>query len=145
MLRLVVDPNVFVSALLSPHGAPFRLIELWDQGACEIVVSSLIKEELTRVFGRERLRRRLRPGELDALLAALDRDGIRVDDVPEPPPVTADRADDYLVALTLESGAYALVSGDGHLTSLPAEICRVLPPRAAVELVGEILERDLPG
>ena len=144
MLRLVVDPNVFVSALLSPRGAPFRLIELWGQGACEIVVSPLVKEELTRVFGRDQLRHRLRASELEGLLACLDRDGIPVDDVPAPAHVTADPADDYLVALMEQSDAYALVSGDRHLTSLSAETCRVLTPRAAVELVEEIDEGHQP-
>lgn len=135
MLRLIVDPNVFVSALLSPHGFPFRLIELWGKGACEIVVSPLVKEELTRVFGRERLRRRLRAGELERLLESLDGDGIPVEDVPEPARFTADPADDYLVALMEPSRAYAVVSGDRHLTNLPAETCRVLRPREAVELL----------
>jgi len=139
VLRLVVDPNVFVSALLSPHGPPFRLIELWGKGACEIVVSPLVKEELIRVFGRERLRRRLREGELEQLLESLDLDGIPVEDDPAPARLTADPADDYLVALMKPSGAYAVVSGDRHLTDLPAEICRVLRPREAVELLEEPL------
>ncbi len=147
MLRLVVDPNVFVSALLSPRGAPFRLIELWGKGACEIVVSPLVTEELTRVFGRDKLRRRLQAGELEGLLASLDRDGIPVADVAAPTRVTADPADpadDYLVALMEPSDAYALVSGDQHLTGLPATVCRVLTPRAAVALVEEIDEAQRP-
>lgn len=144
MLRLVVDPNVFVSALLSARGAPFRLIELWGKGACEIVVSPLVTDELTRVFGRDPLRQRLRAGELEGLLATLDRDGIPVADVPAPARVTADPADDYLVALMETSDAHALVSGDQHLTGLPATVCRVLTPRAAVDLVEEIDERHPP-
>ena len=144
MLRLVVDPNVFVSALLSPRGAPFRLIEPWGQGACEIVVSPLVKEELTRVFGRDPLRHRLRAGELEGLLASLDRDGIPVDDIPDPLAVTVDPGDDYLVALTRSAGAAALVSDDAHLVDLPTHVCRVLTPRAAVELVEEIDEAQQP-
>jgi len=41
-------------------------------------------------------------------------------------------------------GAAALVSADAHLVDLPPRVCRVLTPRAAIELVEEIDEADPP-
>lgn len=134
MLRLVLDPGVLVSGLLSRRGPPFRLIELWDAGACEVVVSDALVAELRTVLARDRFSR-IEGNEIETLFAALAEHGLEYDDVPDPPAVTADPKDDYLVALTKSAGADALVSGDRHLTNLPAETCRVLRLREAVELL----------
>ena len=130
----MLDPGVLVSGLLSRRGPPFRLIELWDAGACEVVVSDAIVAELRTVLARDRFSGVART-EIDTLFAALAEHGLECPDDPDPPAVTADPKDDYLVALTKSSGAAALVSGDGHLVRVPAAVCRVLTPREAVELL----------
>ena len=137
MLRLVLDPGVYVSALLSRRGPPFRLIELWDAGAYEVVVSPAVCGELRLVLARDRFRG-VSIDEIENLIAALEEHGLGCDDIPDPPAVTVDPKDDYLVALTRSAGAAALVSGDAHLVDLPPHVCRVLTPRAAVELIEEI-------
>jgi len=143
VLRLVIDPGVYVSALLSRRGPPFRLIELWNAGAYEVVVSPAVFGELRVVLARDRFRS-VSSDEIDNLFAALEEHGLGFDDIPDPPAVTVDPRDDYLVALTRSAGAAALVSGDAHLVDLPPHVCRVLTPRAAVELVEEIDEGHQP-
>ncbi len=143
MLRLVIDPGVYLSALLSRRGPPFRLIELWDAGAYEVVVSPAVFGELRVVLARDRFRS-VSIDEIENLFAALEEHGLSFDDIPDPPAVTVDPKDDYLVALTRSAGAAALVSGDAHLVDLPPHVCRVLTPRAAVELVEEIDEAHPP-
>ena len=137
MLQLVIDPGVYVSALLSRRGPPFRLIELWDAGAYEVVASPAVFDELRLVLARDRFRS-VSSDEIEGLFAALEEHALGFDDIPDPPAVTVDPKDEYLVALTRSAGAAALVSGDAHLVELPPHSCRVLTPRAAVELVEEI-------
>lgn len=137
MLRLVVDPGVLVSGLLSRRGPPFRLIELWDAGACEVVVSDALVAELRTVLARNRFSR-IEGNEIETLFAALAEHGLEYDDSPDPPTVTADPKDDYLVSLTKSAGADALVSGDAHLTQLPPSVCRVLTPRQAIDLLDSL-------
>jgi len=137
VLRLAIDPGVYSSALLSRRGPPFRLIELWNKGAYEVAVSPAVFAELRVVLSRDRFRIVSRD-EIENLFTALGEHGLGLDDPPDPPAVTVDPKDDYLVALTQSGGADALVSGDAHLVGLPPHVCRVLTPRAAVALVEEI-------
>jgi putative PIN family toxin of toxin-antitoxin system len=116
-LRFVLDVNVLVSALLSRHGAPARLITHWLEGGFELVVSEELLAELTRTLGYPRLKE-LVPAEDAAEFVELLRSTAAIaPDISEPPPVSADPGDDYLVALATTS-ASILVSGDRHLLAL---------------------------
>ena len=106
-------------------------------------MSPAVFGELRVVLARDRFRS-VSSDEIENLFAALEEHGLGFDDIPDPPAVTADPEDDYLVALTRSVGAAALVSADAHLVDLPPRVCRVLTPRAAVELVEEIDEADPP-
>ena len=106
-------------------------------------MSPAVFGELRVVLARDRFRS-VSSDEIENLFAALEEHGLGFDDIPDPPAVTADPKDDYLVALTQSAGAAALVSGDAHLVDLPPRVCRVLTPRAAIELVEEIDEADPP-
>jgi uncharacterized protein len=55
------------------------------------------------------------------------------EDPPDPPPVTRDPGDDYLVALAVRAGADVLVSGDSDLTGPKIAGVTVLTPRAFLE------------
>ena len=48
----VFDANVLVSGLLSPHGAPGRLVDALQQGICQAVVDDSIWDEYVEVLGR---------------------------------------------------------------------------------------------
>ncbi|MCA1705276.1 MAG: PIN domain-containing protein, partial [Actinobacteria bacterium] len=49
-MRAVLDPNVIISAVLSPGGAPARVMTAWLEGRYELVVSPLLLEELERAL-----------------------------------------------------------------------------------------------
>ena len=53
----MVDPNVLVSAWISPHGFPRRILDAADAGDFEMVVSQQLLAELADVLSRERMRR----------------------------------------------------------------------------------------
>jgi putative PIN family toxin of toxin-antitoxin system len=121
-LRAVLDPNVIISATLSPGGPPGRLLHWWLEGAYELVVSPLLLDELERALGYSKLRDRITTEEKQELLEVLARAAMTVRDPDGPPEVRSpDPDDDYLIALASVSRS-VLVSGDGDLMGLSDQI-----------------------
>ena len=56
-VRIVLDSNVFVSALISKSGAPHRLYESWLQEEFVLVTSIAQLYELEAVLRHERMRK----------------------------------------------------------------------------------------
>ncbi|MDQ4002150.1 MAG: PIN domain-containing protein [Actinomycetota bacterium] len=56
-VRAVFDPNVLVSAAISPEGPPRELLHRWASGAFELVVSAEILFELQEVLTRPKFGR----------------------------------------------------------------------------------------
>lgn len=133
MLRVVVDVNVFVAALLSPRGVPAGVVQRWTDRECQLIVSPLLLAELERVLRRPKFQRSIRDAEITGLLSALAEDAELVPDPASQPGLTADPDDDYLVALARSTGADYLVSGDAHLLEIPDPRPPVLGPRAFLE------------
>lgn len=48
-MRVVLDTNILLSALISPAGAPARIYEAWKLGRFELVTSVEQLEEFARV------------------------------------------------------------------------------------------------
>lgn len=135
-MRAVLDVNVLISAVLSPNGAPGRLLGAWRNGAFELVVSPLLLAELRRALSYSKLARLVAPDDADALVALLGRVAEVAADPPGPPPVrSADLKDDYLAALAAAERA-VIVSGDAHLTDLVDRIPVRRPAEFLVEVVG---------
>lgn len=121
-MRAVLDPNVIISALLPPAGAPARALLAWLRGEFELVVSALLLSELERALGYPKLRKRIEPEEARQVVELLSRSATVAADPTEPPPVRSrDPADDYLIALASSERAL-LVSGDEHLLELAEDI-----------------------
>lgn len=117
-MRAVLDPNVLISALLSPHGAPARLVQAWVDGAFELVVSPELLAELERALAYPKLRKRLPATDAEEAVDWLRRSAVLVDDPGGESPVrSSDPGDDYLLALAAAQRS-ALVSGDKDLLSL---------------------------
>ena len=52
MIRVIVDTNVVVSAVLAPSGPPFEIIELANQNLIQLWASDAIFDEYREVLGR---------------------------------------------------------------------------------------------
>jgi uncharacterized protein len=117
-VRAVLDPNVLISALLSPAGPPARLLEAWSRGDFELIASPLLLAELRRALTYPKLRKRIPEQLADEFLAYLTRSAEGAEDPSEPPPIgSPDPDDDYLISLAAHERAM-LVSGDTHLLGL---------------------------
>jgi uncharacterized protein len=127
--RAVLDPNVLVSALISPKGASARLLLELRAGAFELVLSPHLLAELDEVLHREKFRRYATEDEVDAYVQVPRGESILLEDPdPAPEPLADDPEDEYLIALARAARVDALVSGDPHLIRLRERI-PVLTPR----------------
>ena len=134
MIRAVVDPGVLVSAFISPRGAPpDRIVRSWVAGEFELLVSPHLLAELGAVLARPTFHRHARLGRAEAFIAAIAAGATVLVDPADPPRVSGDRNDDYLVALAKAGRADVMVSGDRHLLELEAPEPPVMTPRAFVE------------
>jgi putative PIN family toxin of toxin-antitoxin system len=135
-VRVVLDPNVVISGVLSRRGAPAQVLRALAAGEFELVVSEALLDELERALAYPKLRRHISEGDSAELLRWLiGSSSVASDPGSEPPARSRDPNDDYLIALASAERA-AIVSGDKHLLALDQEI-PVFSPRAFVNLLAE--------
>ncbi|HEY3972243.1 MAG TPA: putative toxin-antitoxin system toxin component, PIN family [Candidatus Sulfotelmatobacter sp.] len=126
MMRIVVDTNVIVSALVF-GGIPRRVLELAESGECELFYSETIQAEVRRVLGekfgwapsvlQEVLMRLWDMGEL-----VVTRTTVKV--------IRDDPDDDRILECALAARADFIVSGDRHLLALSShQSISIVTPR----------------
>jgi putative PIN family toxin of toxin-antitoxin system len=134
-VRVVLDANVLVSALISRIGAPARLVELWLEGEVELVVCKTLVDEVKRTLNQPKISSRVVSEDALRFVRLLQELGEVVADPEGPPPVhSADPGDDYLLALAARERT-PLVSGDAHLLALSDKLPISLP-RTFLEQLG---------
>jgi len=134
-VRAVLDPNVLVSAAISPAGPPRQILTAWIDERFELIASPALLDELAEVLARPKFQRFITAAVATELIDGLATDAVTVADPPELPGVTPDPDDDYLVALARVAGADYLVSGDRHLLGLTDPDPPVLSPRQFRDLL----------
>jgi putative PIN family toxin of toxin-antitoxin system len=130
--RVVLDPNVLVSALISPAGVPAQVIEAVLDGEIAHVASLRWLSEADDLAARPRFRRWFTEDEAETLIERL---WIIAEVFPDPPSTashTRDSGDDYLVALAVQSGCDTIVSGDSDLLAFTGPP-QVLAPRQLLD------------
>jgi uncharacterized protein len=133
--RVVIDPSVFVSALIGkPGSAPDLVVRALIDDRIEVVVSPLLMAELERVLARPKFRRYVDRKRATEYIARVQRHATAVGDPTNVPTVTRDPDDDYLVALARQEKVDALVSVDldlldAGLTDPPVRTPRQLADR----------------
>ena len=135
MLRAVVDPGVFISALISPSGTPAELVRRWLAGEFQTVWSPALLDEFTEVCSRERFRPWFSVGEAERIAEVIREGGERCEDMTALAPAPPDPDDRYLTDLLVTSGADALVTGDSALLAASPGTGRIVSPRAWLALL----------
>ena len=133
MLRVVVDPGVLVSAVLAGGGPPAQIVDRWRDGEFDLIVSTKLLDELLEVLLRPQFRQLVDESDARGYVLALRGEAVLVDDPEDPPAVTPDPDDDYLIALAEAGAADLIVSGDSHLTGLADAPVAVQSPREFLE------------
>ena len=70
-MRVVVDTNILISALLSERSLPAHFVVLWRAGLFDLVTSSEQLDELIRVTRYPKIRARLVPARAGRLINEL--------------------------------------------------------------------------
>lgn len=73
-IKVVIDTNIWISALLNPFGYPARIKKSFEKGAFQVVVSEPILEELTDVLNRPRIREKydVTPEDIEEILTLIE-------------------------------------------------------------------------
>ena len=110
-MRLVIDTNILISALLSGTSLPAHLVVLWREGRFDLLTSAEQLDELMRVTRYPKIRERLAPALAGRLINELRDVAIVVSDLPVVS-VSPDPYDNYLLAMASAGVADFLVTGD---------------------------------
>ena len=110
-MRLVIDTNILVSALLAATSLPAQLVVLWRAGRFDLLTAVKQLDELMRVTRYPKIRERLAPAIAGRLVNDLRALACMVDKLPVVD-ASPDPDDNYLLALAAAGGADFLVTGD---------------------------------
>ncbi len=118
-MRVVLDTNVLVSALLWP-GNPTKLIEFAADGVVQLFASKLLIEEFSDVLQRPKLAVRVAATGMSAteLVQQYQRLAHRVTASKLITRISRDIDDDAVLACAITAKADAIVSGDQDLLTL---------------------------
>ncbi len=136
-MRVVMDTNILVSALIRPQGRVGAVLHRLRQGDYTLLYDQATLEELVDVLSRPRIQEKygLTEADVKTLLALILLRGEGVE-VHSTPAVCRDPRDDKFLALGVAGDADAIVSGDADLLVLhPFEGIPILSPRAFLELL----------
>lgn len=136
-MRVILDTNILLSALLSPLGAPAKILDSWERKVFTLAACDALIAEFREVAGRPLFHRRLRASVAELLAAGIRDFSLFCRDLPSGP-ITPDPKDSYLLALAEASEAEFLVTGDKELLSLKRhKSTRIITPAAMIELLKE--------
>jgi len=128
-MRVVLDTNVLLSALISPHGAPDAIYRAWRAAKFEVVTSQTQLDELRRASRYPKFQAVLQPHLVGAMVNNLQR-AIVLERLPSN--VEADDPNDaFLLAMAIASDADYLVTGDhraGLLQKRSVGCTRIVTP-----------------
>jgi predicted nucleic acid-binding protein len=126
-----VDADCLIAGTLTPSGATSLMLDLWREGAFELVVCPTLIEEVRKALLHPRIAGRygIPKAEAEALASTLAEEGILFEDPIDPPRVVPDDPnDDYLVALARAARAEILVTRDRHFRKVEVEGLPILSP-----------------
>ena len=109
-MRVVLDTNVLLSALISPHGPPDAIYRAWRAARFEIVTSVVQIDELPRASRYPKFKTVLQPHHVGAMVNNLQR-AVILEHLPSD--IDADDPfDAFLLAMAVAGEAEYLVTGD---------------------------------
>ncbi|MCH2192063.1 MAG: putative toxin-antitoxin system toxin component, PIN family [Gammaproteobacteria bacterium] len=135
-MKIVLDTNILVSALITKGTPPDLLYQAWSVGDFGLVPSDRQFDELTRVLAYEKLQRYIKPQAASVLLANMQEmaemvTGLRkVDYSPDPD-------DNWIIATALQGGADYIVSGDKRdmISITSVEDIKIMTANDAIDIL----------
>ena len=119
-MRVVLDVNVLISAVISPRGTPAQILRLWEGEEFELTISPPILEELERVIHYPRIQERYNLSEeyVGQFLQSIGGGATVVEPAVQLSVIEKDPSDDRYLECAVASAASYIVTGDDHLLDL---------------------------
>ena len=113
LIRVALDTNVLLSALLSPRGYPDTIYRAWRAARFEVVSSTVQLDELRRASRYPKFKAVLQPHLVGVMVHNLQR-AVVLERLPALSPEMAadDPFDTFLIAMSIAGAADYLVTGD---------------------------------
>ncbi|MES0338201.1 MAG: putative toxin-antitoxin system toxin component, PIN family [Candidatus Magnetobacterium sp. LHC-1] len=120
MIRVVLDTNVFVSAILYPDSKPARIIQLAKEKNIELVLSQAILDEIERVLRYPHLQRyhNYSLEEVNEFIKGWKYLSEITHGLVEADIIKDDPSDNKYIECAIEGKADFIISGDNHLATL---------------------------
>ncbi len=136
-MRVVVDTNILLSALVNPHGLPATLIDAWRSQRYTLITSAEQLLEFGEVARRPKLRRFVVPARVGTFINDLRELAEVLVRLPEVDRST-DPADNFLLAMAEGATADYLVSGDKrHVLAIKRHgACHIVTSRQFAKVLG---------
>ena len=134
-MRVVLDSNVLISALISTASSPDLIYRAWRQKRFTLVTSKAQLAELRRASRYPKLQKVVPPREFGALINRL-HGALVLNKLPRIS-LSPDAADDYLLAMAKAADADFLVTGDAKdlLRLKTFGAARILTPGSFLKLL----------
>src|SRR5580693_2771466 len=110
-MRVVVDTNILISALIRRDSIPDLIVAAWLEGRFDLLSHARQLDEFRRVSRRPELRGRFRPAQAGRLMNEIRQTAEILEGLPHILR-SADATDDFLLALCEAGQADYLVTGD---------------------------------
>jgi putative PIN family toxin of toxin-antitoxin system len=111
-VKIICDTNVLVSGIFF-KGPPYKILEYWRDGKCELIVSEEIFKEYTLVC--ERLHAKYHNIKIKEIIDFIAINAHFYQQIEINEPITKDRDDDKFIKCALASDVKIIISGDKHL------------------------------
>jgi len=138
MLKVVLDANIFVSAVLKPHSDLARIFELVREDKIKLILSEEILSEIRAVLLYPKIKKRHGRSrkEIEELLDKASQASLLAPGRIDCGEIREDPADNKYFSAALEAKADFIISGDHHLKNLKVfEGIRILDPSAFLAFV----------
>jgi uncharacterized protein len=110
-MRVVLDTNIVVSALIAPAGKPAAIIDAWLDGRFTLLTCAAHVDELRATLQKPRVAELIKPYKAGRLVNQVKKLAEDIDPLPRVKRST-DPTDDFLLALSEAGKADYLVTGD---------------------------------
>ena len=136
-MRVVLDTNVLISALLVGKSTSAQLVTAWRRGVFELLTCELQLQEIREVTRRDTVRPLIRPALAGELINQLRGMAVCIETLPRVDR-SPDPFDNFLLAMAEAGAADVLVSGDkrGVLALQIHGACRIVTVREFVREIG---------
>jgi len=110
-MRVVLDTNILVSALISPVGHPAAIYDAWEDGKFALLTCAEQLDELRATLRKPRVAALIKPHKDGRLVNQIKKLAEEIGSLPRVKR-SADPNDDFLLALSEEGKADYLVTAD---------------------------------